>query len=91
MNHLGGDAARWLHGHRLAFPCFLPVWGCCLGLRVVVVFNQEHLDMHHLEQSFSGWKVLFTTCHRKSQWGELLDGYLMGEGRIKEQHKVQMI
>lgn len=90
MNHLGGDAACWLHGWRVAIPYFLPVWCYCLGLQMVGI-NQGHFDMHHLEQSFSGWKVLFTTCQRKSWWGELLDGEDMGEGRSKKQHGVEMI
>lgn len=82
----GGDAVGWLHGWRVAFPCFLPVWGYCLGLQMVVVFSQGHFDMHTWSRALVAGRFYLQPVR-----GNLSGKKDMGEGRIEEQHRVEMI
>lgn len=55
--------AAWVEGN---FPLPPASAVLLLGLQTVVVFSRVCFDLHDFEQSFRGWKVLFTTSQRKS-------------------------
>lgn len=90
MNHLGGDAACWLHGCRGLFLASCQggaaawgskwFWFSVRGTWICTTWSRALVAGRFYLQPV-----------RKSQWGELLDGCVMGEGRIKEQHRVEMI
>lgn len=62
--------APWMEG---GFPLLPASVRLLLGTSNGCGFQSAALGYAPLGAEISGWKVLFTTCQRKSQWGELLD------------------